>query len=193
MAVSGSKRYCPRPSELIIHLQEERALRTTASHPEKPIVQPRGIRMQWRFPLEPDPLGGPSKHSHNFRIRYCWPSRMLPDQHHLWKGLAHLPMQQSTSDRQGEQRRIQVVPHERVQPVPSAAPLAVKWKEGLVPWRGVPHITVRPVWLLPEVAPLPAATRGSPRSRRRHGHPVPLLETESGLQVCNGHFLAMGV
>ncbi len=123
--------------------------------------------MQWRFPLEPDPLGGPSKHSHNFRIRYCWPSRMLPDQHHLWKGLAHLPMQQSTSDRQGEQRRIQVVPHERVQPVPSAAPLAVKWKEGLVPWRGVPHITVRPVWLLPEVAPPPpAATRGSPRSRR---------------------------
>ncbi len=40
-----------------MHFREERyrggALRTSASHPEKPIVQPRGFGTRWRFPLEP--------------------------------------------------------------------------------------------------------------------------------------------
>ncbi|RXN10932.1 hypothetical protein ROHU_010731 [Labeo rohita] len=47
------------------------------------------------------------------------------------RGLAHPPMQRSTSGSRGELQRIRVVPHGRVQPIPWAAPVAAecRWKE----------------------------------------------------------------
>ncbi len=73
-AVSGSERCRPCSSELIMHFREEShrggALRTSAGHPEKPIVQPWGFGTRWRPPLEPNTLSGPGKHSHHFRIRF---------------------------------------------------------------------------------------------------------------------------
>ncbi len=40
------------------------ALKTSATPPEKPLVQPRRVGTRWRIPHEPDVLGGPGKHSH---------------------------------------------------------------------------------------------------------------------------------
>ncbi len=43
------------------------ALKTSATPPEKPLIQPRRVGTRWRIPHEPDVLGGPGKH-----IRHLW-------------------------------------------------------------------------------------------------------------------------
>ncbi len=46
--------------KLLVHFQErgtrDRALRTSTSYPEKPVVQPRGFGTRWFSPLEPYPF-----------------------------------------------------------------------------------------------------------------------------------------
>ncbi len=66
------------------------ALKTSATPPEKPLVQPRRVGTRWRIPHEPDVLGGPGKHS-----RHLW----------VWLG-------QRYHTRRGQRSRV-VIPGER--------------------------------------------------------------------------------
>ncbi len=66
------------------------ALKTSATPPEKPLVQPRRVGTRWRIPHEPDVLGSPGKHS-----RHLW----------VWLG-------QRYHTRRGQRSRV-VIPGER--------------------------------------------------------------------------------
>ncbi len=79
-----------------------RALRTSTSYPEKPVVQPRGFGTRWLSPLEPYPFGGPGKHSRHFqiRLRYCYRRSSSAAESSSPEAPAQPLMQRSTFGRQ---------------------------------------------------------------------------------------------
>ncbi len=66
-----------------MHVRERgtrgRALRTSTSYPEKPVVQPWGFGTRWLSPFKPYPIGGPGKHSRHG----AWPQ--LRGEHPQWE------------------------------------------------------------------------------------------------------------
>ncbi len=85
-----------------MHLRERgirgRALRTSTSYPEKPVVQPRWFGTRWLSPLEPYPFGGPGNHSRHFqiRLRHYYRRSSSAAESSSPEAPAHPPMQRST-------------------------------------------------------------------------------------------------
>ncbi len=141
-----------------MHVRERgtrgRALRTSTSYPEKPVVQPRAFGTRWLSPLEPYPFGGPGKHSHHFqiRLRHCYRRSGNAANSSSPEAPAHPPMQRSTSGRREEcQGYCWYAPFRG----PSTFHWQLNWlrsaRGAMVPWVFATTVILRPAVLPPEV------------------------------------------
>ncbi len=131
-----------------------RALRTSTSYPEKPVVQPPGFGTRWRSPLEPYPFGGPGKYSRHFQIqlRRCYRQSSSAAESSSLEAPAHPPMQRSTSGCRDEcQGYCWYAPYRG----PSTFHWQLNWlrsaRGSMVPWIFATTVILRPPVLPPEV------------------------------------------